>query len=140
MIPGLGPPNVLYCRQTAPNGAQFEALSNQPTLQNLSKSDLVKSQLFSKVGPRNSEFSDLVYFARKWPSRIRQLQIAGTRCHIPIFSRERVAGIHLAKHGLRGLCDPYSSCKPPDLRNKCVWSHAGATNPTSPTSPAVRES
>ena len=46
--------------------------SNQPTLQNLSK-----SQLFSRVGPRNSEFSDLVYFARKWPSRIRQLQIAG---------------------------------------------------------------
>ena len=59
------------------------SFSNQPTLQNLSKSDLVKSQLFSRVGPRNSEFSDLVYFARKWPSRIRQLQIAGTRCHIP---------------------------------------------------------
>ena len=80
MVPGLGPPKALYCRQTVPNGAHF---SNQPTFENFSKSDLVKSQLFSRVGPRNSEFSDLMYFARKWRSRIKQLQMFGTRCHQP---------------------------------------------------------
>ena len=47
----------------------------------MAKFKIQKAQLFSRVGPRNSEFSDLVYFARKWASRIGQLQIKVSHCH-----------------------------------------------------------